>query len=225
MLSTPSVKCDYTKVYEPSEDSFLMLDCLERECKYLSQKFGNNLTIVSELGVGSGIVTTFMMQHSIPNRRSLYLGLDINPWALEASITTAKDNHIDRGVYLDLIQSNLFSALRNNQIDLLIFNPPYVPSEAVPTTPGDNIDSGAWLDLALEGGEDGMEVTKLVLNQLSSILSANGVAYILFCARNRPEFIVKNMSESEEFKGWDIQLVERRRAGWEVLSVYRFARS
>ena len=225
MLSTPSVKCDYSKVYEPSEDSFLMLDCLEKECKYLSQKFGSNLTMVSELGVGSGIVTTFMMQHNIPNRRSLYFGLDINPWALEASITTAKDNHIERGVYLDLIQMNLFSALRNNQIDLLVFNPPYVPSEAVPTTPDGKVDSSAWLDLALEGGEDGMEVTRLVLNQLNSILSENGVAYILFCARNRPEFIVKNMSESEKFKSWNIQLVEKRRAGWEVLSVYRFSRS
>lgn len=71
--------------------------------------------------------------------------------------------------------------------------------------------------LGVVGGEDGMDVTNKVLDNLEAILSLSGVAYILFCARNKPEEIAKRMEQI-----WDIKLIEQRKAGWEILSVYRF---
>ena len=179
MVPTPYVKCDYTKVYEPAEDSFLLLDCLEKEQDFLKQRFSCRLTIVCEIGSGSGIVTTFLMQNGIiPQENSIHLAVDINPWALEATLDTAKLNSCQNS-FLDVIQMDLNSSLRNNQVDVLIFNPPYVPAECVPDVPGSREEADQWLDLALLGGKDGMAITDKLLQKLEQILSPDGIAYIL----------------------------------------------
>lgn len=223
MLPTPYVKCNYDKVYEPSEDSFLLLDSLEKDVTFLNERFQNQLAIVCELGPGSGIVTTFMMQNTIPNKsNSLYYALDISPWALEATKGTANLNGCsEKDSYLEVVQSDLTSSLRKKQVDLLVFNPPYVPAEEVPEVPSTREDTDQWLDLALLGGKDGMVITQKVIDQLDDILSPNGVAYILFCARNKPEELVSKIMQTQP---WNIEIVEHRKAGWEVLSVYRFSR-
>jgi len=207
MLATPYVKFDYEKVYEPAEDSFLLLDSLEKDQSYLAKRFHDQLAVVCELGPGSGIVTTFMMQNKMPSQNAIYFALDINPWAIQATEDTAKRNDCDR-IYLEPIQSNLTSSLRHSEVDVLLFNPPYVPAETIPDIPETKDDIDTWLDLALVGGENGMKITQLVLDNLNSTLTANGVAYILFCARNKPEEIVKSMTSL-----WNIELVEHRKAG------------
>lgn len=224
MLPTPYIKCDYDKVYEPSEDSFLVLDSLEKDILYLRKKFKDKLTLVYELGPGSGIVTTFMIQNEIPNRtNSLYFAVDINPWALETTKDTAKLNGFsETNTFLECIQASLTTSIRKKQIDILVFNPPYVPAENVPEVPSNKENFDQWVDLALLGGKDGMEVTQKIIDQLDDILSPRGVAYILFCARNKPEKIISNILETSNL--WNIDLIEHRKAGWEVLSVYRFSR-
>lgn len=223
MLPTPYIKCDYDKVYEPAEDSFLLLDSLEKDVTFLNERFKNQLAVVCELGPGSGIITTFMMQNSIPNKSSsLHFALDISPWALEATKGTANLNGCsEKDSYLEVVQSDLTSSFRKKQIDLLVFNPPYVPAEEVPEVPSTKEDTDQWLDLALLGGKDGMVITQKVIDQLDEVLSPNGVAYILFCARNKPEELIHKIMQTQP---WNIQLVEHRKAGWEVLSVYRFSR-
>lgn len=135
MLATPYIKCDYDKVYEPAEDSFLLLDSLEKEQQFLNERFHSHLSVVCELGPGSGIITTFMLQHGIPSKnKSIYFALDINPWALEATHATAKLNAC-QDKFLDTVQSDLTSSLRNKEIDVLVFNPPYVPADNVPMVP------------------------------------------------------------------------------------------
>ncbi|CCK71885.1 S-adenosylmethionine-dependent methyltransferase KNAG_0I00940 [Huiozyma naganishii CBS 8797] len=225
MLPTPYVKCDYEKVYEPAEDSFLLLDSLEKDLQFLQTRFDGNLAIVCELGPGSGIVTTFMMQNNIPSHNgALYLALDINPWALEGTLQTATLNNCIKenghSGYLEPVQSDLTTGLRDKQVDLLVFNPPYVPAEEVPEIPDTKENIDQWLDLALLGGVDGMEITGKVLDSLETVLSPKGVAYILFCARNKPEQLVQKIMQEDP--SWDIELIEHRKAGWEVLSVYRF---
>lgn len=228
MLATPEVDCDYETVYEPSEDSFLLLDVLESEREFLGTKFETDSAIVCELGVGSGVVTTFLMMHNIPHCKAMYWALDINPWALKATIKAVQINHCDIS-RLTTVNSDLFTAMRPNTVDLLIFNPPYVPAERVPNvpkhlepTPENRFDGDQWLDLALMGGEDGMVVTQRVLDSMDTILSPTGVAYILFCARNKPKRVIELMMQTGM---WIVDLVMDRKAGWEILSVYRFQKN
>ncbi|SCV00119.1 LAME_0G07624g1_1 [Lachancea meyersii CBS 8951] len=229
MLPTPHVSCDYDKVYEPSEDSFLLLDALEKDRAFLSQFLGSKAALVCELGCGSGIVTTFMMQNDIPSKYAIYVPTDLNPWAIESTVSTAQRNECDQQIFSP-VRMNLAHSVRSRQIDLLVFNPPYVPAESVPKVPSDLDTSPAagqeddstsdWLDLALLGGDDGMVVTWKVLENLDDFLAPEGIAYVLFCARNKPLEVVKHM----QLQGWKSELVEHRKAGWEVLSIYKFYR-
>ncbi|KAL2709950.1 MTS domain-containing protein [Kluyveromyces marxianus] len=222
MLDTPHVNCDTNRVYEPSEDSFLLLDALEADLEWLKQRVGGIVPISVEVGCGSGIVSTFMMKHGIPGGNTVYLGTDVNPWALEATLETRKRNECNDKVF-DAVQCDLTRSLRDGVVDLLVFNPPYVPAESVPRVPlckEEARNDDDWLFLALDGGDDGMEVTNRLLEQLDTALSSSGVAYVLFCARNKPDKVAELMKS----RGWHATLVEHRKAGWEVLSVYKFFR-
>lgn len=203
MLQTPSFSVS-DNVYEPAEDTFLLLDCLETLPPSLPPH-----PIVCEVGAGSGVVTTFLKMHLYKD--AFFLATDLNP---EACTTTKQTCQSNCGESCETLQMPLAANLRGC-IDFLIFNPPYVPAESVPQ-PGEN----DWLDLALLGGEDGMVVTWKLLDDLPRVLQPHGVAFILFCARNKPNEVRRVM----ELRGWGVREVMTRKAGWEVLTVFEFKR-
>lgn len=222
MLPTPDVKdVDYDLVYEPSEDTFLLLDTLEEEQQYIREKFDGKVPLAVEVGVGTGIVSTFIQKYILP--LSILVGIDVNPNACATMVRTMQQNMnvgVEEPRILDTVQMNLLSGFRGKCVDLLVFNPPYVPAELVPDLPK-YMDDLSWLEVALDGGEDGMDVTWELLHDLDNILvPSSGVAYILFCARNKPDQVASTMQQ----KGWKVDTVGHRKAGWEVLSVLRFTK-
>lgn len=212
MWPTPRTATD-DQVYDPVEDSFFLLDCLEQEHNFLETL---KSPLVLEIGSGSGIVSTFA--HSLIPKAS-YFATDINPVACEITKKTWDMNNSQTANGIEAIRASLVP-FRANSVDVLVFNPPYVPTEDVPPLPEKEIDD-KWLYLALDGGKDGMEVTNIVLESLDNILSPTGCAYILFCARNFPDQIKQNM----EAKGWEVKEFGTRKAGWERLTVLRFRRT
>ncbi|KAK9240626.1 S-adenosyl-L-methionine-dependent methyltransferase [Lipomyces kononenkoae] len=220
MLPTPSIsKLNIAHVYEPAEDSFLFLDVLQDELPYLRERFSTAnapTPLVAEIGLGSGIVTTFFHKNILPN--ALFLGTDLNPYACSKSKETSKENGDTR--YFDVLRTNLLDGLRPGLVDVLLFNPPYVPDHTVPSFES-AVKTDDWLDFALLGGCDGMQVTSVVLDHLAEFLNlARGVAYVLFCRRNKPTEVAKLMRN----RGWIVDMIEERKAGWEVLSVWKFSK-
>lgn len=221
---------DFSKVYEPAEDSFLFLDMLEKDAPHIHSIFKNEdiksshstttqtlPAIVLEIGTGSGIVSSFVQQNILPKSEGLYLTTDLNIHACRASLDTSKENGGCN--YMDTLRVSLADSIRPHLIDLLLFNPPYVPDEIVPQIPKTD-DDYEWLDLALLGGVDGMEITWKLLNDLDTILSPKGMAYIIFCKRNKPEQVAQIMSN----RGWLANQIGERKAGWEILSLWRFSK-
>lgn len=211
MLPTPKFAVD-TRVYEPSEDTFFLMDCLEARRHVLLQY---DYPAILEIGSGSGIVSAFTRSLGL---HGIYNATDVNLHACTSTISTWAMNFRKIDMDIEVIRADKIP-FRPNTVDILILNPPYVPSEKVPEYPLDDDDS-KWLYLALDGGQDGMQVTRKVLENLSTILASEGVAFILFCGRNKP-FEVKKHLES---KGWLVDHVATRKAGWEILTVLQLSK-
>lgn len=216
MLPTPDVAAD-DRVYDPAEDSFLLLDCFEENLFELQRRY--KYPVICEIGSGSGVVTAFLKMHLFP--QALFLATDLNPPACSTIISTIQKNEpVGKSGAVSALQMSLASGIRSRSIDILVFNPPYVPAEEVPDVPKTEDDYN-WLDLALLGGHDGMVVTWQLLDRLDEHLAVGGTAYILFCARNKPDDVAEKMRG----RGWVVETVIHRKAGWEVLSVLLFRRA
>ncbi|EEB08779.1 prorein methyltransferase Mtq2 [Schizosaccharomyces japonicus yFS275] len=204
-------------VYEPAEDTFALLDALEEDAEELREKYKNALPIVVEIGSGSGCVSAFTKYGVLENVNSLYFSTDISMLACRASsITMAKNKTPSCSEsFSDIINTRFIQALRlRKSVDILIFNPPYVPTETQ-EIPLEGTIAAAWA-----GGFDGMEVTSKLLDSLDDILSPTGVFYLVTVARNKPNEIIKQM-ECRGFKGSNVLV---RRAGGETLSILKFYR-
>lgn len=230
MLPTPSTShCNYSHIYEPSEDSYLLLDtlALPLELIFLSSRFPpkSPTPVVLEVGTGSGVVLAFATKnagHIFGRPDIASFGTDVNNFACVASRQTVGKECVD------VLQGDLASPLRKGTVDVLIFNPPYVPTETLPIAPK---EAGVWerdshlLALSYAGGINGMETTDRLLAELPHILSERGVAYVLLCAQNRPETIVASI-KTWEGGIWQAERVSSsgKQAGWEKLCVIRIWR-
>lgn len=234
MLPTPEVDADFSRIYEPAEDTYLFLDCLEEEKEYLNETlFGSKTScdarIIVEIGTGTGIITSFIQNSIFDGQPAIYLTTDLNPYACETSLNTSQINlenkkKAHQRLVMDSVQCSLTSCIMENSIDLLVFNPPYVPStnSEIPQVNAESDirnDSDACLDMALNGGDDGMVVTRKLLDDLTNILTHDGIAYILFCARNNPKLVHEEMK-----RNFNVQNVIFRRCGWEELTVMKFTK-
>lgn len=251
MIPTPSTThVPYEKVYEPAEDSFLLLDTLssDTEKAFLKNRFnqrknGSNshchIPLVVEIGSGSGVVISFVHAHcelilGCPD--ILTAGVDINFHACKATamtVSVAEQEQLStsHGFYLGSILGDLTESLKPKQVDLLLFNPPYVPTPELPKLPklddSDVMmsDDSYLLSLSFSGGHDGMETTNRLLKYLPEILSPEyGCAYVLLCAQNKPEEVKDLIRRSG--KGLLVKTVgtSGKRAGWEKLQLIRIWR-
>jgi release factor glutamine methyltransferase len=185
----------HPEVYDPAEDTFLLLEIL---------KFDSNDTVL-ELGTGCGLIALDCA------RRGLHIVCtDINPFAVSLTRRNIKRNQSLLKGSIEIRQGNLFSVLYENDLfNVIIFNPPYLP-----TKKQENV--GGWFDIATDGGLDGLRVTKQFIQGLKKHLLNNGRAYFIFSSlsnRSALERYLKN-------KRLPSCIVARRMFDGEELDVY-----
>ncbi|EFA75879.1 hypothetical protein PPL_10451 [Heterostelium album PN500] len=198
---------DYQNVYEPAQDSFLFIDALKKDVEYLK---GLRPLVAVEIGSGSGFVISYLSM--LLNNDGYFLSTDINPIAAMTSTRTATHNN----VRLDVVNTSFLSGIDRllGNVDVLLFNPPYVP------TPSEEIEQGG-IAASWAGGIDGREVIDKLLPQISNILSEKGCFYIVLVEENKPAEVVAIMKKYN-FKH---KVVGYRQAFNEKLYIVKFYRS
>ncbi|XP_054479938.1 methyltransferase N6AMT1 [Anoplopoma fimbria] len=199
---------DFRDVYEPAEDSFLLIDALEKDAQLL-QEMSPSLCV--EVGSGSGVVSAFL--GSVVGPSAVYLCTDVNPAAAQCTAKTASCNNASLQPVITSLVDCLLPRL-SGKVDVLLFNPPYVvtPSEEVGST---------GIEAAWAGGKRGREVTDRFLPVVAQLLSSKGLFYLITIAENEPEEIIRILGKC----GLKGEPCMSTRAGNERLSVLRFQRS
>lgn len=95
-------------VYEPEDDSYLLLGIEEIKGRIL------------EIGCGTGIIGL-----SYAKSGSVVTLVDISDKATRC----ARNNAIQSGLSVNVVRTNMFDGIRG-KFDWCVFNPPYLPSEA-----------------------------------------------------------------------------------------------
>lgn len=203
----------HESIYEPQEDSYMLLDQVKKFAK------GK----VLDMGTGSGILAFGALK-----KAKWVLALDINPNAVEfvenLTITQKIKNLLAR-------DSNLFSFLENNFVDFskgkftfkfyknkntkfdtIIFNPPYLPRDS-----RDEED----VDLYVSGGKHGYEIIADFLGQINHYLETDGRVLMVFSSLTKKDkidqILENNLLEHE--------LVDTRKIPWEELYCYKITKS
>jgi len=155
------------EVYPPSEDTYLLRDAAVEEAR--------SDDTALEVGTGSGVAADALKENA-----EEVVATDINPAAARAAR--------ERGV--SAVRTDLVAAL-DASFDLVVFNPPYLPS--TDETPEDAMSD------ALGGGETGRETAERFLDDAHRVLAPEG----------RVLLVASSLSGAEEFEERDDYAVER----------------
>lgn len=127
---------------------------------------GNNIL---DLCTGSGAIAIAMYKELKKRGLSCKVtAVDISEGALEV----AKENAMANGADVLFVQSDLFSRIRG-KFDIIITNPPYIPTATVETLQREVKDFEPRL--ALDGGEDGMDFYRRIAETANKYLARGGM--------------------------------------------------
>ncbi len=174
------------EVYEPREDSFL----IAQEIKKINLK---NKTVL-EIGVGSGILSLIAAKTA-----KKIVSVDINNSAVIAAQKNSERNQIKN---IEVLKSDLFEKIKD-KFDLIIFNPPYVPSEEV-----SEIQDKSW-----SGGNSGREETDRFLAQFNFYLRKGGQILLLQSSLSNIELTLKKLEK------FNPKVIASTKLAWEKLVV------
>lgn len=128
------------------------------------------VTNVLELCTGSGCLA-IMLADAFPNAQ--VDAVDLSADALAVARKNVDDYELqDR---ITLIESDLYDKLPKKQYDLIVTNPPYVNSASMAKLPA---EYRAEPQMALAGGEDGMDLVRRIVAGAKDRLTENGVLVV-----------------------------------------------
>jgi release factor glutamine methyltransferase len=179
-------------IYEPKEDSTLLADNLNLE----------KGDYVLDMGCGSGI------QAIISSRKAKkVLAVDINPLAIETAKRNAEANNAEN---IEYRISDLFNNIKENeQFDLILFNPPYVPSDEA------DMESKAWA-----GGIMGRETIDRFIDDAPIHLTEKGRIQLLVSSLNDPQDIIKKLNK----KNLETKIIASQKLWFEELFILQAKR-
>lgn len=138
---------------------------------------------------------------------------DVNTLATSKTAKLLRENGQQR---VNVVAGDLFTPFTpSTQFDLIIFNPPYVPTDQLELERAltEKDIAASWA-----GGEDGRVVIDAFLSSAPSYLSKCGFIYLVALQANDPSQISTFASE----RGLKATILQRRQAGMETLYVIRF---
>lgn len=129
--------------------------------------------LIVDVGTGSGAIAVALAVHW---PRARVVGIDLSGSALRVAERNVRRHGLEGRV--DLIRGDLLAPLtaKHAEVDIIVANPPYVPSAEVAGLQPEV--SRFEPRLALDGGEDGLAIYRRLFAQLPQVLSRPGAVAV-----------------------------------------------
>ncbi|MHA2182211.1 MAG: HemK2/MTQ2 family protein methyltransferase [Promethearchaeota archaeon] len=183
-IPDPLIEGDIENVYFPSEDTYLLIDYFK---KNINDSFFDGIDVnkidnILDLGTGTGIIAIFLQY--IKSRSKTFNPRIFASDILDEAIVCAKNNEVLNNFQNEIVflQSDLFKAFPNylkSSINIIIFNPPYLPSSALIN----ENKNKKKIDFSWDGGIRGYETIIDFFKEVRDFLNVNH--YIYYISSNR----------------------------------------
>jgi release factor glutamine methyltransferase len=158
-----------------------------------------------EIGSGSGLLALEAARSG-----ARVVATDLNPWALKYLRARARAE----GLPVAAVRTDLAAGL--GRFDRILANPPYLP-----TLPAAR-DPDRWHNLALDGGPDGLDVTRRLVAALPDHLGVRASAFVVVSTLQEPLALEAIRRAWTEQRG-EVEVVAARPLEGERLEVWRFS--
>jgi len=130
----------------------------------------SNVNSVLDLCTGSGCLA-ILAALSFPN--ATIDAVDLSAAALKVAARNINDYELNERV--QLVQSDMFEALRGRTYDVIISNPPYVTAKSMAALPNEYLHEPT---MALASGEDGLDHVRAILETAPIFLNQHGLLVV-----------------------------------------------
>ena len=129
-----------------------------------------NAKKILDLCTGSGAIAISLAKYI---DKSNITAVDISDKALNVAKLNAKNNEVEDRI--TFVESDLFKNLKKEKYDIIVSNPPYIKKEVLK-----KLDKEVQKEpkLALDGGYDGLDFYRKIINKAEEYLKFNG--YLCF---------------------------------------------
>jgi len=148
---------------------------------------GNKELKVLDLCTGSGAIAVSLAK-KLKNIKATASDISLN------ALKTAKKNAILNDVNVIFKQSDLFENIEET-FDIIVSNPPYIETNVIKTL---NKDVQNEPFIALDGGKDGLDIYRKIINEAYKYLNENGTL-ALEIGYNQKEQVINLLRESDNY--------------------------
>ena len=132
--------------------------------------FKNKRINILDIGTGSGCILLAILKELNLSRG---IGIDISAKAIQTAKVNSKNLNLHNHSKFKIFDLNKYNIGR---FDLIVSNPPYIPSKDIKNLSKDIINHEPII--ALDGGLDGLDLIKKVIYKSSNLLKRNGLLAI-----------------------------------------------
>ena len=174
----------------PEQDTEVLVETALEELK--RRGLGEAPLRILDLCTGSGCILLSLL-HELRNAGGL--GTDLSEEALEA----ARENAVRLGLQerAAFRQGDLWEPVGDERFDLIVSNPPYVPTEVIPTLEPEVRCGEPYA--ALDGGEDGLVFYRRIMREAAGHLKPSGIIIVESGFDEAPQIAAR--MQDQKFRG------------------------
>ena len=166
----------------PRQDTEILVEEVIKIAKKINAKK------ILDLCTGSGAIAISLAKYI---DKSNITAVDISSKALNVAKLNAKNNEVEDRI--TFVESDLFKNLKKEKYDIIVSNPPYIKKEVLKKL-GKEVQKEP--KLALDGGYDGLDFYRKIINKAEEYLKFNG--YLCFEIGYDQKEDVENLLKEQE---------------------------